>query len=902
MQNLKYLIFVVYCGLTSQLFAAATDGRPPPLAEVIKEAGDIKNPAARQRVVESVRKKEKEHRTAAMVRAQQAGLSLRVERPDGHVYELAEFYDDTPLYRTTLNANAAISSGANLLTVVPYSVDGSSSIIGIWDAGSVRITHQEFGGRVTSIDGAAAVDHSTHVGGTIGAAGVVSSAKGMAPAVYINSYDWNSDLSEMIEAGASYPGESGKLYISTHSYGYFAGWAYINTEIKWEWWGNGTDAGAVENDFGMYSTHSRDIDTLSYNLPYYQIFWAAGNDRSENPGAGDSVALSPGGTAVSYNPALHPPGDGIYRSGYDTSSFHALAKNVITVGSVTDAVSGGLRSAATATINSFSSYGPTDDGRIKPDIVANGHALYSSRASGDTAYYTSSGTSMATPNAAGTAQLLVEWYDSLFPGHVMRASTLKALLIHTADDKGNAGPDYTYGWGLINGQKAADLLQDYRSYPNTQRVVEDRLSTSRRSVSVNFKWDGVTPIRATLCWSDPAGASTTTGDSRTVRLVNNLDLRVIATDSSEFEPWVMPFVGDWSVASCAYPAVTGSNNTDNVEQVLIDSPAISGIYQARVTFAGTLSNGSQPFSLILSGVDKTNIAPRPVLTSSTPLTGSGSLLFTLTTDHIMSGATLRLTRIGVADRPLTNIELTGDTIKARADTSDMASGWWNLRVTNPDGQRATLYNAFVVPDTIWSEDFETEDIASRGWTTLADQGVSQWAISTAKSVSPTRSMFSPAVATRSDTALISPTLMINAAAADLQISFWHDFSFENGRDGGVLEFSLDEGAWFDVMSSESGAAFSANGYNGTINTPGKPANANPLNSRQAWTNTSGGFQQVVVALTDTAKYAGHSLKMRWRLGTDSSTAGTGWYVDDVMLSGIGAPLPPPLTGTVIAIW
>jgi hypothetical protein len=58
---------------------------------------------------------------------------------------------------------------------------------------------------------------------------------------------------------------------------------------------------------------------------------------------------------------------------------------------------------------------------------------------------------------------------------------------------------------------------------------------------------------------------------------------------------------------------------------------------------------------------------------------------------------------------------------------------------------------------------------------------------------------------------------------------------------------------------------------------------------------------VVVNLTDTAKYAGHSLRVRWRLGTDSSTASVGWYVDDVVLSGIGDPPPVPLSGTIIRV-
>ena len=117
-----------------------------------------------------------------------------------------------------------------------------------------------------------------------------------------------------------------------------------------------------------------------------------------------------------------------------------------------------------ATISSFSSTGPTDDGRIKPDLVANGVNLTSTDIGGYD-YLTISGTSMSSPNACGSATLLVDQYKRLFGG-AMRASTLKALLIQTADDIGNPGPDYFFGWGLINVKRAADLLIEQREFPS----------------------------------------------------------------------------------------------------------------------------------------------------------------------------------------------------------------------------------------------------------------------------------------------------------------------------------------------------------------------------------------------------------------------------------------------------
>lgn len=77
----------------------------------------------------------------------------------------------------TENVNAAISTAADLVrNTAPYNVNGGNWIAGVWDGGSARATHQEFGGRVTVMDGAASHYHSTHVAGTIGAAGVVAAA------------------------------------------------------------------------------------------------------------------------------------------------------------------------------------------------------------------------------------------------------------------------------------------------------------------------------------------------------------------------------------------------------------------------------------------------------------------------------------------------------------------------------------------------------------------------------------------------------------------------------------------------------------------------------------------------------------------------------------------------------
>jgi len=148
-----------------------------------------------------------------------------------------------------------------------------------------------------------------------------------------------------------------------------------------------------------------------------------------------------------YDPLTDPRADNWDAGGYDTITTVSSAKNVLAVGAVSDAVYGGQRNVSSASMTSFSAWGPTDDGRVKPDIVASGIALYSCTAVSDVSYASYSGTSMATAVVSGAAALLVEYHNSLFPGQYMRSCMLKGLILHSADDLGPAGPDYQYGWG-----------------------------------------------------------------------------------------------------------------------------------------------------------------------------------------------------------------------------------------------------------------------------------------------------------------------------------------------------------------------------------------------------------------------------------------------------------------------
>jgi hypothetical protein len=572
------------------LLAVCLDGST---ASAQRRARFEQDPFARPQAVQKALNQAATKKAEARAWAKARGLKVR-RRVNGRVIELMEIRNGRPYYYTTHNDEAAVSAATDLVRdFSPYNLDGSGQTVGVWDGDEIYTAHQEFsGGRVTIYDSTPDPHwHATHVAGTIGASGVQSSAKGMAPAVLLDSYDWNSDIGEMTDRAASYPGEPGKIYLSNHSYGFIVGWDREGGEYYW--YGNGWNASAEARDFGRYDSWARQTDEIVHNAPYFLPFKSAGNDRTDNPSVGDTVHLGEGGAAEIYSTSSHPAGDGNYKSGYDTISLIGNAKNIMTVGAVTDAVSGGARSLSGVTTTAFSCWGPADDGRIKPDIVANGWGLYSCDNGHSSDYRIASGTSMSSPNACGSAALLVQYYSNLVSGAVMRASTLKGLIIHTADDLGRPGPDYEFGWGLMNTRAAAELLSaDAGSSPI--RMTEAMLhSSTNTSDTYTIFSGGVHPIRATLCWTDPPGSAVNSHDSRSARLVNDLDLKITGPGGTYY-----PYKLSYSNPS-ANATANSENNVDNVEQVYIAAPVI-GEYTITVDY-DTLSGAAQWYSLLVDG-------------------------------------------------------------------------------------------------------------------------------------------------------------------------------------------------------------------------------------------------------------------------------------------------------------
>lgn len=568
---------------------------------------DLRTETARARTVQALSARAGASRQAAIDMARDRGWPVRGKTMDGRVFELIRIENHRPYYMVTMNAEAAISTAVDLVRgVMPYNASGQDVVVGVWDGGAVRVSHQEFGGRAIVMDGTMTViDHATHVAGTVGATGEVAKAKGMTPAAMIHSYDWNDDLAETTGAAATGANEPDDIYISNHSYGQMTGWAYGNWSgaSGWHWFGESL-SDREDRNFGRYSSVAQDWDELAFNASYYLSVWAAGNDRSDTaPSAGttfyyyDNSGPPPqrGWKSKTYDPDTDPYDDGWKDGGYDTLADAAVAKNTLTVGAVNDAVTDGERDLDKATMTTFSAWGPTDDGRVKPDVVANGVSLYSAGSGNDEYYSWKSGTSMAAPNAAGSAALLIDVHRSLFEKQNMRAATLKGLIVHTADTLGKTGPDYRFGWGLMNTRAAAEQILLQADHTNAPFAVESVLSSSTTN-NYTFHWNGTDPIRVTLSWTDPEGSVKSELNNTNSVLINDLDLRLLAPDEATF---FSPYVLD--PANPTNAATTGDNTLDNVEQVFLAEPPKQGEYVVEISHKGSLAYDEQAYSLMVNG-------------------------------------------------------------------------------------------------------------------------------------------------------------------------------------------------------------------------------------------------------------------------------------------------------------
>jgi hypothetical protein len=448
--------------------------------------------------------------------------------------------------KTSYNDGIRTQTNVEALHGPTYGLTGNGVDLGIWDGGKVD-DHVDFSGRLTVVETSASVsDHSTHVAGTMAGdgsnsanqGGTANQWRGMAPGADVFSYYWDSNLSD----------HNGAI----NTYG---------IELSQNSWGYTVDEGWLDNCylFGDYDLDAPDYDDIVTGLygDRIVVVFAGGNERND----GD-CGMSSTSPYINYA-NIAPP---------------STAKNAIIVGA---------SNSNDDSMTTFSSWGPVDDGRIKPDVVApgceQGGSIWSTVPTNS--YGGMCGTSMAAPAVSGIAGLIIEQYGATFGGGDPLPSTVKALLVQTAVDLDdatsyyNTGPDYASGYGRVDAQAAVDQVI-------AQNLREDQISHGQMDTFTITVSAGTPVLQVTLAWDDEPGAV-----NANPALVNNLDLILVEPDGTTTHlPWVLDPINPASNAS------TGTDSVNNVEQVAVNSPT-AGTWEVRV-IGTNVPVGPQLYSLV----------------------------------------------------------------------------------------------------------------------------------------------------------------------------------------------------------------------------------------------------------------------------------------------------------------
>ncbi len=407
-----------------------------------------------------------------------------------------------------LNNKSTVNARSNVLrSLLPggRGLDGSGVVVGIGDD-SNPMNHIDFSERVINRNPITGGAHGLHVMGITGGAGIIEEKyTGFAPKTTIIS----QALSNILVYTPAYVTDH-HMVISNNSYG------------------------NVTNDclnFGYYQLASRVMDQQATTYPSLSIVFAAGNSGLVNCG--------------------------VYPASYGTvlSDFQS-AKNVIDVGAATENDS----------IAPSSSRGPVKDGRIKPELVAQGRRVVS--AWSNNIYSFNSGTSMAAPAVSGGLALLYQRYRQLNAGADPKNALMKTLLLNGATDVGNPGPDYTYGFGWMNLLRSVQMLENGQWFTNTVAPA----ATNTHTITLPASPAG-RQLKVMLYWNDSA-ASVLAAHA----LVNDLDLEVVDPSLNT----VLPQVLDTIPANVRNNSVPGVDRINNIEQVVINNPVAGGTYTVKV--------------------------------------------------------------------------------------------------------------------------------------------------------------------------------------------------------------------------------------------------------------------------------------------------------------------------------
>ncbi|WP_264550827.1 S8 family serine peptidase [Flavobacterium sp. N2038] len=403
-----------------------------------------------------------------------------------------------------------------------YGLTGKGVKIGVWDGNLEQ--HKDHTGRVINREYQSNSSHGDHVSGTIGGAGLLDpKARGMAPEVQMFGWNFNTQSNGLtVQQERVIAANQDGIELTSNSFG-------VNLTSGY--------------NTGRYNVGDRGDDNVTTLFPYLLTIYSNGNAQTAYPG------------------------------GFNTSTKNS--KNALHVAA----------NNPDDLISSYSSFGPTIDGRLVPQIAAVGTDVYSLDYSNS--YQIMSGTSMATPGTTGTVALLYERYKNIY-GTKPLASLMKALVANTAKDAGNPGPDYKYGFGNLNGLRAVKALDNKMFYTGT---VANGTSFEKEIVVPA----GLVGLKVMLAYSDVQG----TPGASSIQ-VNDLDIKIVK-DGVTTLPWVL------NPTTPNVNAVRGVDNMNNIEQVTLDHPG-AGTYKIIVT--GTkVPLSTQEFSVVYDYV-----APELILT------------------------------------------------------------------------------------------------------------------------------------------------------------------------------------------------------------------------------------------------------------------------------------------------
>ncbi len=446
-----------------------------------------------------------------------------------------EFVQSAPAEDKAINYNSMFASRANVLkaplAVGGKNLNGQGVVVGIGDDGDVQ-THLDFTGRLINRAGEIPRAHASHVAGTIGGAGIIQELyAGYAP----KSTLIGQVFSNIITNAPAYVQDQG-MVITNNSYGSVVDDCAYN---------------------GLYDLTARILDQQAFDLPELQHVFAAGNDG--------------------FRPcASYPAGFKTVLGGYQS------AKNVLTVGS-TD---------YKRDVSVFSSKGPVKDFRLKPEIMSQGQFVASTWV--NNLYSYNNGTSMAAPGVSGGLALLVQRYRQLNSGVNPKNALMKALLCNGADDRGNAGPDFSYGLGCMNLLRSLKMMEDVTYFT----TIVTQGSNNIHSIAVPAN---TAQLKVLLYWQDPPAAVMA---SKT--LVNDLDLEVVSPGGT-----ILPLKLDTLPANANNPATNAADHTNNIEQVVINTP-VAGNYGLKSIGTLIAQNPSQEYFLVYDIIPNSLVLTNPV--------------------------------------------------------------------------------------------------------------------------------------------------------------------------------------------------------------------------------------------------------------------------------------------------